>query len=206
MSVPFAAGALYSTVSDLLLWDQALYTTKLLPQKALDAMFTPYTSILGYGWAIDQQFGRKIISHNGMVNGFVGNIARYPNDSLTVIVLSNLETAPIDVISKDLAAIQFDKPYAMPKERHVVRLDPPILNRYVGRYQLDAAHDIVVEITQRPTGLTCQVQGQSFALQPESETTFSSEDGSAKVEFSIAPKGAVDMLVFNGQHKATRMR
>jgi len=52
MSLPFAAGALYSTVEDLYLWDQALYTEKLLSQKYKNIMFTPFLSNYAYGWDV----------------------------------------------------------------------------------------------------------------------------------------------------------
>ena len=58
MSIPHAAGALYSTTLDLLKWDQALYTEKLVPRKSLDAMFTPHKDNYGYGWMIDKKFGQ----------------------------------------------------------------------------------------------------------------------------------------------------
>ena len=64
-STPGAAGALYSTVEDMFLWDRALYTDKLLDKKYRDLMFTPNRdvpevkaaggrphSVYGYGWQI----------------------------------------------------------------------------------------------------------------------------------------------------------
>ncbi len=42
MSTPYAAGSMYSTVEDLFLWDQALYTEKLLPKKYRDMMYEKY--------------------------------------------------------------------------------------------------------------------------------------------------------------------
>jgi CubicO group peptidase (beta-lactamase class C family) len=50
MVQPFAAGTLYSTVEDLLKWDQALYTDQLLPSAARSAMFTPFKGDYAYGW------------------------------------------------------------------------------------------------------------------------------------------------------------
>jgi len=41
MSIPFAAGGLYSTVEDLFLWDQALYGERLLPARLRDLLFKP---------------------------------------------------------------------------------------------------------------------------------------------------------------------
>jgi len=59
MSVPYSAGAIYSTVEDLYLWDQALYTEKLLSQKYMDKIFTPYVKpqfadFYGYGWGLSK--------------------------------------------------------------------------------------------------------------------------------------------------------
>ena len=42
MSVPYAAGSLYSTVEDLYLWDRALYTDKLLRADLKKTMFAPF--------------------------------------------------------------------------------------------------------------------------------------------------------------------
>jgi len=52
MSLPYSAGAMYSTVEDLYLWDQALYTEKLLSNKFKQIMFTPYLSNYAYGWGV----------------------------------------------------------------------------------------------------------------------------------------------------------
>lgn len=80
MSTPYAAGALYSTVEDLYLWDQALYTEKLLPKKYMDMMFEKYIPAFGehygYGWLIgnfpvgNTKDSIAIIGHGGGINGF----------------------------------------------------------------------------------------------------------------------------------------
>ena len=49
MSIPFAAGAVYSTVRDLLLWDEALYGERLLPARLRDLLFKPNLEGYGYG-------------------------------------------------------------------------------------------------------------------------------------------------------------
>jgi hypothetical protein len=179
--------------------------SQLLNKKSLEQMFTPYISIAGYGWAIDRQFGRPMISHNGMVDGFVSNIARYPQDKVTIVVLANLDTAPIGAIAKDLAAIVFGQPYQMPAARHVISLTPQQLRGYAGRFRVEVAPDIVIETSAQPHGLLCKVQGQSFILQPESPTQFSSEDAGAVVSFDVDSAGRVNSLTFNGQFKASRL-
>jgi CubicO group peptidase (beta-lactamase class C family) len=47
MSTPYAAGSMYSTVEDLFIWDQALYTEKLLPKKYRDMMYEKYVPAFG---------------------------------------------------------------------------------------------------------------------------------------------------------------
>ncbi len=100
MSVPFAAGALYSTVEDLYKWDRALTTEKLLKKSSLEEMFTPFKNNYAYGWFIGEFNGHKSISHAGGVNGFSTDIARYVNDDACVIVLNNFGTGFTGKISR----------------------------------------------------------------------------------------------------------
>ncbi len=121
MNQPFSAGSLYSTVGDLLIWDQALYTEKLLPQKALDTVFTPVKGDYAYGWMVrapsTASSNRKMIGHGGGINGFSTFISRFVADKATVVVLSNLESANSSRIASDLAAILFGAKYELPRER-----------------------------------------------------------------------------------------
>jgi CubicO group peptidase (beta-lactamase class C family) len=114
-TVPYAAGALYSTVENLLRWDQALYMEKLLNRSSLDHLFTPEKSGYNYGWFIKTENGRQKIYHEGGNPGYAAFIARYPADKTFVIVLSNLETAPVSKIADDLVALSFGESVATPK-------------------------------------------------------------------------------------------
>jgi CubicO group peptidase (beta-lactamase class C family) len=94
-----ADGALYFNVLDLAKWDEALYGTRLLKQTSLDRIWTvfplndgkPNPDGYGFGWFIDQQNGHKRIQHSGSWQGFTCNIARYPDDNLALVVLTNLD-------------------------------------------------------------------------------------------------------------------
>lgn len=94
-----ADGALYFNVLDLAKWDEALYTTTLLKQSSLDRMWTvfmlndgkPNSNGYGFGWVVGRQNGHKLIQHGGTWQGFTCDISRYPEDSLTVVVLTNLD-------------------------------------------------------------------------------------------------------------------
>ena len=101
MSVPYAAGGLYSTVLDLNRWEEALYTERLAPATDLARYFTPLVDItdrVGFGYAYGQyvgdDHGSKLIQHDGGINGFYTFLARYPDDHITVALLTNREASP----------------------------------------------------------------------------------------------------------------
>ena len=101
----FSAGGLYSTVEDLFRWDQALSTEQLLPRALLDEMFTPGNGSYGYGWKIERPAGRLRISHAGNMTGVSNFNARYPDQHLTIIILSNMETTNAAGVSEYIAAL-----------------------------------------------------------------------------------------------------
>lgn len=120
MTIPHAAGAMYSTVEDLLKWDQALYTERLLPKSALDRMFEPFKDNYAYGWVVGDHKGRTRIAHGGGINGFATFIARYPNERLTVITLANLENAQSGKLAEELALIAFGETVEPPRQRTAI--------------------------------------------------------------------------------------
>ena len=113
MSIPTGGGSLYSTVEDLFLWDQALYTEKLVTKKSLAVMFTPYATAdwgdgAAYGWFVGRdKSNHKYLGFVGGINGFAAQIMRYPDEKLLVVVLSNFSFAPVIDIESDLADIVF---------------------------------------------------------------------------------------------------
>lgn len=197
MTVPGAAGALYSTTGDLLLWDQALYTEKLVSRKSLDEIFTPFKNGYGYGWGIGKRFDRREISHGGGIYGFATDISRFPDDKVTVIVLSNVQGAPAGRISNDLSAIVFGAEYKIPKERAEIAVDAKVLEKYVGDYEL-AQPKIVLVFTLENGRLFAQLAGQSkFALAAESETVFFSKDAPVQITFIKDANGQTTGMTFS---------
>jgi len=84
----------YSTVTDLLKWDQALYGNKLLSQATLKEAYTPQTRWMnghsyGFGWRLFQYNGDTIIYHGGWWHGFNADFIRDVKTKNTIIVLSN---------------------------------------------------------------------------------------------------------------------
>ena len=107
----YAGGGLRSTVLDLAKWDAALATEKLLKRSTLDQMWTPARlnngshSDYGFGWGVTSHLGHRLVSHTGShATGFKSVLARFVNDQLTVIVLTNQRAANQMDIAKGVAA------------------------------------------------------------------------------------------------------
>lgn len=122
MSTPYAAGGIYSTVEDLFLWEQALYTEKLLPKKDMDLLFGKYVSAFngrhyGYGWIIGgMQVGNtseriETISHGGGMPGVRTLITRIPSTKSSIILLGNTEKSARFEITNSIIGILQNKPY-----------------------------------------------------------------------------------------------
>lgn len=98
-------GGVYSSLSDLTAWDAALYTDDLLSAESKAKMFTPALENYGFGWRIDSYNGFRRYHHSGSTSGFRNFLQRFPNERLTVIVLTNRagpDVAPLGEAVADL--------------------------------------------------------------------------------------------------------
>ena len=121
MSIPYAAGSLYSTVEDLYLWDQALYTDKVLSAQSKALMYKPFLENYAYGWAVTNASFKQhdqpvqVISHDGGINGFTTTIVRFPKEKNLIVMLDNTGTEYLDRLSDSIAKILYNQPYEQPK-------------------------------------------------------------------------------------------
>ncbi|MEM8505890.1 MAG: serine hydrolase domain-containing protein [Cyanobacteria bacterium P01_D01_bin.1] len=123
MSLPQGAGGLYSTVEDLATWHQWLYRTpakqSLLSSRSIALLTKPMIAMdldrpspdafYGYGLVHDSYLGHQVMHHSGSINGFASALTYCPEEQLTVGVLTNVENVPVEKVSKNLAAIVFEK-------------------------------------------------------------------------------------------------
>ena len=132
MSIPYAAGSLYSTVEDLYLWDQALYTDKLLSAQSKALMYTPFLEGYAYGWVVTNASFKQnnadvpVITHGGGINGFTTTIVRFPKEKNLIVMLDNSNTEYLDRLSDTIAKIIYDQPYEVSKMSIVSLLEDTI--------------------------------------------------------------------------------
>jgi len=96
MDLVYGDKNVYSTVRDMLKWDQAMYDGKLFSAETLQAAFTGYSyekagqRNYGLGWRMTEvDNGKKIIYHNGWWHGNNTVFIRLPEEKATIIVLGN---------------------------------------------------------------------------------------------------------------------
>jgi CubicO group peptidase (beta-lactamase class C family) len=125
MSLPYAAGSLYSTVEDLYRWDRALAAGKVLSDEMSEKMFKahvksapePDSSSYGYGWVIEESAkpgadGEKIrlIGHGGGINGFNTLIQRIPADGHLIVLLNNSPGANLNQMAEKIRLLLYAQP------------------------------------------------------------------------------------------------
>jgi CubicO group peptidase (beta-lactamase class C family) len=102
MSLPHAAGSLYSTTRDLYKWHNALRAGKLLSTESYAKMFKPGQKNYGYGWIIEETDGRTWYGHGGGIFGFSTMILRAAEGDTVIIVLSNVENGEAAAVARRL--------------------------------------------------------------------------------------------------------
>jgi CubicO group peptidase (beta-lactamase class C family) len=98
-------GGIYSSLTDLYKWDQALYGEKLLRAATRDLAFTPGLNDYGFGWWIDVLDGARRYHHYGSSSGFRNFIQRFPQRQLTVIILTNRAEPAVQSLGEAVARL-----------------------------------------------------------------------------------------------------
>jgi CubicO group peptidase (beta-lactamase class C family) len=206
MSVPHAAGALYSTTEDLLRWNQGLFGGKLLKPESLAKMTAPFKNDYALGLVVRIVEGRKRISHGGGIEGFNTDLSYYPDERLTVVVLGNLNGPAADNISRLLGAAAHGDTVTLTSERKEVSVSPEILRDYAGTYELNPNFSITITLEENQ--LMAQATKQpKFPLFAESESRFFYKAVDAQLEFFRDSDGTVTHLVLyqnGGEMKGVR--
>jgi len=102
MSLPHAAGSLYSTVRDLYKWHRGLSAGKLLSKGSLEKMFKPERSNYGYGWVLEKAKDQVWAGHGGGIFGFSTMILRTVEGDTAIVVLSNVENGEAAAVARQL--------------------------------------------------------------------------------------------------------
>ena len=147
MSLPFSAGSMYSTVEDLYLWNQALYTEDMLSNKYKNIMFKPFLNNYAYGWGVgkillaESEDSLQVISHGGGINGFNTLITRLVDDKYLIVLLNNTGGAALNKMSIGITNILYGKPYDQPQKSIAESLFNTLLEKNIAS-TIEHYHDL----------------------------------------------------------------
>ena len=213
------AGALRSSANDMLTFLEAFLGYRDSPlapaiKAMLDVRRPAGQATIGLGWLIMPVHGRAVVGHNGATGGFRSFVAYDPKERIGVVLLSNASTATgIDDIGFHLlnpnAPLADPEP---PKLRTGIDIDPELLDKYTGRYQVTP--NLILEITRDRDRLFAQGWAQlphnqsgdltglpKFELFAEGEKNFFASVGDNQITFETGPGGRATRLIL---HKAGR--
>lgn len=183
MTIPGGAGSIVSTPTDLTKFIEALFSIKLISQSSLNQMKTITD---GYGMGMFQIpfYTKKAYGHNGGIDGFLSNLAYFPEDSLAIAYCTNGEVYPMNDILLGVLSICFNKDYSIPTF-NTISLKTEDLDKYLGVYSSKQI-PIKITITKDNTALIAQATGQSsFPLEATEKDKFKFDQAGVKIEFNI---------------------
>jgi D-alanyl-D-alanine carboxypeptidase len=193
MTQPFSAGALCSTVGDLVAWQRALAAGRIVKPASYTAMITPEGaasgSRYGYGLVMDSLGGHTRVQHGGGINGFNSMLQYYPSDTLSIAVLGNTNGPWVDRVADNIARAALGVP--------LVPAPPKLLDlattaeeraRFAGTYRLALPNGQTLELRvfERDGKVMAQGTGQpEIPLRYQGNSTFgASFDRSLRLTFA----------------------
>jgi CubicO group peptidase (beta-lactamase class C family) len=210
MTVPWAAGSIYSTTGDLLKWEHGLFGGKVISAESLKQMTTPGKGNYGLGVFVRNQDGLEVVDHGGGIEGFNTQLTYVPERRIAVIVLSNVNGAAPAAMGNQLLDVVLGKPVVLASERKAVPIEKSALAKFVGTYDLTPAFSLT--IAESADGLTAQGTGQpALPLLYEGAAgghpRFFSSQVDAEIEFIPDASGAITSLVLHqGGHDTPAKR
>jgi CubicO group peptidase (beta-lactamase class C family) len=182
----YGAGSLTSTLRDLFRWAEALSGRAAYKSELFQAMVHPPAGASYHLGLECQSFRqRRLLSHLGLIHSFRSCFLRYPDQDLTIIMLSNLQPIPLLELKETLSAIAFGESYSLPQpiQRQAIPLADEALADYAGLYRVeqDPAQTLSIRLV---AGQLFQDEGEGltllypeaadrFFLEPDSVTTLS---------------------------------
>lgn len=208
-----AAAGLWTTPSDLCRYilevqnSLAGKANHVLSQAMTEKMLTAGIGSWGLGVQIGGAAGNPWFSHGGVNAGYESLFVGYDKNGDGAVVMTNAQGG--SQIAEEIMhaiALAYDWPDYRPVERTMVKVEPAVLAKYVGTYELEPNFSLV--FTLDGNQLMSQATHQSkFPVYPEAENKFFLTVVDATVEFVKDDKGQISYAILHQggkDHKAMR--
>lgn len=204
MGIPTGAGALYSTVGDLHLWNRALFSGEIISEQSLREFLTPapHEAIgdnkYAHGVIVTDTEEGRYFWHGGGIQGFNAWLGYDPVNRISVAVLANLNGGSPASIGQKLMTLAMGGELTLPSERVAQEVAAEDLSQYEGTYAL--APTFKINVFVEGGKLMGQATGQGAnQLFSEGNDRFFLTVVDAQIQFNRDDSGAIDSLtLFQG--------
>lgn len=133
-----ADGSMLLSLRDMIAWNEAVRTRAVLSPESWDQILSPMvlnsgnTHPYGFAWFFDEVAGQPVLEHSGSWQGFVNQYTRFPEQDLSVIVLTNARSAMSAPLAMRIGALI--DPALMPEPLPIEAIadDPAVTTHVAG--------------------------------------------------------------------------
>ncbi|HEY7993007.1 MAG TPA: serine hydrolase domain-containing protein [Candidatus Eremiobacteraceae bacterium] len=198
------AGAVYSTVGDMMRWDSALWDGRIIPADVRTALITERVPGYGYGISVGKRLGHTVVGHDGQMTGFVARYDHFPGADAALVILGNVDTQAIEIMTRGLTQIAF-RENADPPDLPVLSarpVDSGVARNYAGTYAVTPTFSF--DVVAKTDGLYIPGNGKHLsALTPMVGGGFFYRELYARVHFTGAGKEPAPELIWTDPSGAT---
>lgn len=185
-SVPLGAGGIVSTPSDLIRFEEGIFSAKLIKPETLEQMKTK-KGVFGIGMFPFPFNDKQGYGHDGAIDGFSSMLGHFPDDKVTFSFISNGSNYVNNNITIVLCQAAFLQPFEIPSFATYAVTEAE-LSQYEGVYAIEGA-PMKITIKKDKEVLTAQATGQpAMPLTATAKNQFSFEQAAAVFEFDPAAK------------------
>jgi CubicO group peptidase (beta-lactamase class C family) len=179
-------GSSYSTAADLHRFVRGLYNGTLLPKPvAIES------------WPLTKMFDKQVTSLSGGFPGASANVLYFPDDEVTVVVLSNNYASVAGTLAQSVAAMILDKPYSVPSVKLAADPFSPPDRHIEGSYRVEGRPwTFTISIRDGRPVVSWSAIRQSAMLRMSGDTWFEPLDW-ATLQLKLAPDGTLAEGWFN---------
>lgn len=215
-------GGVFTTVEDLLLWDNNFYRPTVGGEKLTAGLLR--RGMLSNGDTLDYATGLMhgsfrglpIVSHGGAWGGYRAQFLRVPSERFSVVVLFNSGDVNPDKFARAVTALvladKLEAPVRKKQEKPAaaaVAINPDIFEAYEGNYELEVQPGFILSFSSEDGRYYTQATGQGrLEMIPMSDSTFAISGVDAAIVFHRETDGTVQRLTLqqHGEHTARRVR
>lgn len=202
-------GGLYTTIEDLIIWNQNFYENQLGKQSSslIKLMTTPgrlnddTAFEYGFGLILGQYKGKNMHRHGGAFAGYCAELLRFPEEELSVIVLANLASLAPWTIAEQVAdvflgnEVNADAPTPALSPTKAPELPQQLLEQYAGGYDLGAATPL--EVIHESGQLQLKYGAEDILwLTAQTEDIFIEPEYSIQIQFRQSKGAQVPFMIF----------